>query len=77
MAEFMVDELDLTKFLAQLENGRYGIDEQLLATLQADDQIGAPGGFTLKCADEGHRTDCATRYGKQLNIILSLLTPNF
>lgn len=61
MVEFMVNDLDLTQFLAQLENGRYGVDEQLLATLQADDQIGAPGGFTYKCVDEGHRADCATR----------------
>lgn len=56
-----MNELNLIKFLGQLENGRYGVDEQLLATLQADDQIGAPGGFTMKCADEGRRTDFATR----------------
>ena len=58
----MLNELNLTKFLAQLENGMYAVDEQLLSTLQADDEIQTPGGFTQKCNDDGYGTDCITRY---------------
>ena len=71
----MLNELNLTKFLAQLENGMYAVDEQLLSTLQADDEIQTPGGFTQKCNDDGYGTDCITRYSYSERIATKIFCP--
>jgi hypothetical protein len=75
MVEFMLNELNLTKFLAQLENGMYAVDEQLLSTLQADDEIQTPGGFTQKCNDDGYGTDCITRYSYSKRLRQNFCSP--
>lgn len=46
--DFMLNELNLTKFLNNLE-GNYGIDEHFIASLQVSEALGLPGGFTDKC----------------------------
>lgn len=53
MVDFILGELNLTKAIDQIENGRYGIDEILFSTLNSHDAINAPGGFTQKCSKRG------------------------
>lgn len=60
MVNFMISELDLTKFLLQLE-GLFGVDELFIATINADDNLKAPGGFTYECLDRGISTTDITR----------------
>lgn len=35
--------------MSQLETDRYGVDEILLPSLQASDELQLPGGFTSEC----------------------------
>uniref|UniRef100_A0A914HUX7 Uncharacterized protein n=1 Tax=Globodera rostochiensis TaxID=31243 RepID=A0A914HUX7_GLORO len=51
MAEFIVNELDLTETVRRLESGDFGIDEILVPTLHAADALQAPGGFTRDCLE--------------------------
>uniref|UniRef100_A0A914C3N7 Uncharacterized protein n=1 Tax=Acrobeloides nanus TaxID=290746 RepID=A0A914C3N7_9BILA len=60
MVDFMLNELNLTKILAQLE-GRYGIDELLMPMLQATEELDVPGGFTRKCIERGIAVNDITR----------------
>jgi len=48
--DFIVDELYLDNFIAELEeNTSYGMDENLLSSINANDYLRAPGGFTSAC----------------------------
>ncbi|KAK0423982.1 hypothetical protein QR680_008444 [Steinernema hermaphroditum] len=51
-AVYMLDKLNLQIFIKQLELGSYGLDEMFMATLQADDYIGLPGGFYYGCIEK-------------------------
>lgn len=60
MVDFMLNELNLTKVLEQLE-GRYGIDELLWPMLQVTEELEIPGGFTRKCMENGISVNDITR----------------
>lgn len=62
MVEYIINELDLTIIIKQLEMKDYGIDEILFSTLESDENIGVPNGFTNACLDKGIEIDYVTRY---------------
>ncbi|VDD92601.1 unnamed protein product [Enterobius vermicularis] len=47
--EFLIDDLNPEIFLSRLDKIRYGNDEMLLPSLNSDDNINSPGGFTRHC----------------------------
>ncbi|VDK87524.1 unnamed protein product [Litomosoides sigmodontis] len=47
--KFVVDELNLTILLDKFDNLSYGVDEMLFPSLNSEDSLGAPGGFTRQC----------------------------
>lgn len=55
----MLTELNLTTLVNQLETDRYGVDEQLMPTLQTTDELGLPGGFTHACVDVTGPSKCS------------------
>ena len=61
MVDFMLNELNLTKYMAQQE-GHFAIDELFLSTLQATDELNSPGGFTHACLDRKIEVYHVTRY---------------
>jgi ribosomal protein S19 len=61
MVDFMLNELNLTKFMQQLEAKSYGIDEIMIPTLQVTDALDIPGGFTHACIDRGVKIQHITR----------------
>lgn len=62
MIEFMVHALNLTGILRQIETNRYGIDEIILPTLNSNDAINAPGGFTQDCLRRHKDVPYVSRY---------------
>jgi hypothetical protein len=63
MIDFMLHELDLIQLMLRIERSAKIVDgrdmykdELLLGTLNAEDAVGAPGGFTRHCLDEGVAT---------------------
>ncbi|KAH7730137.1 core-2/I-Branching enzyme family protein [Aphelenchoides avenae] len=62
MIEFMVNDLDLTGILKQIETSRYGIDEIVLPTLNSNDAVSAPGGFTQECLRRRKDVPYVSRY---------------
>jgi hypothetical protein len=61
MVDFMLLELNLTKFMQQLEAKSFAIDEIMIPTLQVTDALNVPGGFTHACIDRGVRVQHITR----------------
>ncbi|KAK6113327.1 Core-2/I-Branching enzyme family protein [Brugia pahangi] len=49
--EFVVDKLNLTILLDKFDRLSYGVDEMLFPSLNSEDSLGAPGGFTRQCID--------------------------
>ncbi|EJD76405.1 hypothetical protein LOAG_16642 [Loa loa] len=47
--EFVVDKLNLTILLDKFDRLSYGGDEMLFSSLNSEDSLGAPGGFTRQC----------------------------
>uniref|UniRef100_A0AC34QCH4 Phage major capsid protein n=1 Tax=Panagrolaimus sp. JU765 TaxID=591449 RepID=A0AC34QCH4_9BILA len=47
-ADYILDELNVTTFIKTLEQAKYGMDEDFMGTLNANEIIGMPGGFTLQ-----------------------------
>ena len=64
MVDFLLsDDLQLDGFIDELELDDYGMDEHFLATLNANDELRAPGGFTLLCLLRKHnQVSHITRY---------------
>uniref|UniRef100_A0A914N7U0 Uncharacterized protein n=1 Tax=Meloidogyne incognita TaxID=6306 RepID=A0A914N7U0_MELIC len=60
--EFIVNKLDLTKMLDQLDNWEYAGDEFFIQTLLASDDLKAPNAFTHKCIDQKINVPYVTRY---------------
>ncbi|ETN76423.1 Core-2/I-Branching enzyme [Necator americanus] len=52
--EWMVNTVDLTVLLDQLNTGKHGIDEVLIPTLQVSEIFDMPGRFTAECVKKGH-----------------------
>jgi hypothetical protein len=50
--DFIVENLDLTRYLEQLNSEKFGVDEYFLPPLNANEAIGAPGGYTTHCWKE-------------------------
>lgn len=51
--DFMLDQMNLNRLLAAFEWNTHGVDEQLMGTLNSNDAIDLPGGFTLHCLRKG------------------------
>ncbi|VDM46608.1 unnamed protein product [Toxocara canis] len=47
--DYIINKLNLTLSLSKLDKLGYGNDELLLPTLNMQDEIGVPGGFTRRC----------------------------
>ncbi|CAK5121274.1 unnamed protein product [Meloidogyne enterolobii] len=60
--EFVVNKLDLTKMLEQLDSWEYAGDEFFIQTLLASDDLKAPNAFTHKCIDQKINVPYVTRY---------------
>ncbi|KAH7726820.1 core-2/I-Branching enzyme family protein [Aphelenchoides avenae] len=50
---YILRELRPEGFIDQLETVRYGMDENFMSTLNSNEVLGVPGGFTTKCLEEG------------------------
>lgn len=61
MVDYMLNEMDITRLIDQVDTGGYGIDEIFMGSLNANDAIGVPGGFTMHCVDRGHFTNSPMR----------------
>lgn len=61
MIDFMLSELDMTQIMKQIEWKAYGIDEILMASLNAADAVEAPGGYTDYCIDHHKIESAVTR----------------
>lgn len=62
MVEFMTEILDLNGFITQLEaTSKYSMDELFVSSINSNDQLNAPGGFTKACLDRGFPVDGLTR----------------
>ncbi|RCN29618.1 hypothetical protein ANCCAN_24621 [Ancylostoma caninum] len=59
--DWMVNTVDLTKLLEQLNIPRLGVDEVLLPTLQVSEALDMPGRFTAACVKKGNVTGFITR----------------
>ncbi|CAB03539.2 Beta-1,3-galactosyl-O-glycosyl-glycoprotein beta-1,6-N-acetylglucosaminyltransferase 3 [Caenorhabditis elegans] len=59
--EWMFQKLDPSIFMHQLNQGRYGVDEQYFPILQANAEFGMPGHFTDECLQQGKTTEFITR----------------
>ncbi|KAI1732555.1 core-2/I-Branching enzyme domain-containing protein [Ditylenchus destructor] len=61
--DFILNELDTSRMLAQLETGACYIDEIFFQTLDGTDALQAPGGYTHACIDQGFAAAYVTRFG--------------
>lgn len=50
--DYILTKLNVTKLIQIIEEGVYGVDEIFSATLNANEIIGLPGGFTTQCLDK-------------------------
>lgn len=62
MVDFMINELDLTRIMKNIEWKAYGIDEILMGSINSNDAIEIPGGFTSHCLDQKKGDSSLTRY---------------
>ncbi|KAH7701777.1 Protein T14B4.9, partial [Aphelenchoides avenae] len=60
-SEYLTRSLNLDAFIDQLEQAEYGMDENMLSTLNSNEIVGLPGGFTTKCLDNGKPVWSVTR----------------
>ncbi|KAL3990911.1 Core-2/I-Branching enzyme family protein [Acanthocheilonema viteae] len=49
--KFVIDQLNLTILLDKFDSLSYGVDEMLFPSLNSEDSLAAPGGFTRQCID--------------------------
>ncbi|KAM3727599.1 Beta-1,3-galactosyl-O-glycosyl-glycoprotein beta-1,6-N-acetylglucosaminyltransferase [Dirofilaria immitis] len=47
--EFIIDKLNLTILLDKFDRLSYGVDEMIFSSLNSEDALDAPGGFTRQC----------------------------
>jgi hypothetical protein len=59
---FMMEELNLNRLLDAFEWNAHGVDEQLMGTLNSNDAIDLPGGFTLQCLRRGYEVSSLMRF---------------
>lgn len=60
--DYMFDELNLGTLMDALEWDVHGVDEQLMGSLNSNDAIDLPNGFTLQCLKKGYETGSLMRY---------------
>uniref|UniRef100_A0A7E4VYS2 PH domain-containing protein n=1 Tax=Panagrellus redivivus TaxID=6233 RepID=A0A7E4VYS2_PANRE len=60
--DYIFDELNLTNLVTNINTDTYGVDEILVSTLNSDDNIGLPGGFTRKCLGSKANVNTLTRH---------------
>lgn len=58
----MLDELNLNRLLDAFEWNAHGVDEQFIGTLNSNDAVGMPGGFTLHCLRKGYEVGSLMRW---------------
>uniref|UniRef100_A0AC34QT13 Uncharacterized protein n=1 Tax=Panagrolaimus sp. JU765 TaxID=591449 RepID=A0AC34QT13_9BILA len=59
--DFVFDELNVELFIRQLERKGFGVDELFWATLNVDETINLPGGFTRQCLEQNFSSKTSTR----------------
>ncbi|KAI1725994.1 core-2/I-Branching enzyme domain-containing protein [Ditylenchus destructor] len=62
MVNFIVNDLNVTQMILQLDDATFAVDEIFTQTLQATDALDAPGGFTHFCLDLGISVHHWTRF---------------
>ncbi|KAI6170637.1 N-acetyllactosaminide beta-1,6-N-acetylglucosaminyl-transferase, isoform C [Aphelenchoides bicaudatus] len=60
MIDFIMNELDLSQMMKQMEWGAYGIDEIIMGTLNSADAIDVPGGYSHYCTNRYNKSVYAT-----------------
>jgi hypothetical protein len=68
MIDFILTKMNLTGIINQIQQNAkvidgagMGKDELLFGTLNSEDRLAIPGGFTHKCIDERHKINSLTR----------------
>ncbi|KAK5983873.1 Core-2/I-Branching enzyme, partial [Trichostrongylus colubriformis] len=59
--EWLVNTVNLTTLLAQINEQPFGVDEILIQSLQVTDELEMPGRFTYECLRQGKNTDFISR----------------
>uniref|UniRef100_A0A7E4VH78 Ubiquitinyl hydrolase 1 n=1 Tax=Panagrellus redivivus TaxID=6233 RepID=A0A7E4VH78_PANRE len=59
--DYIVDVLNTSTLIENLEKVSYGMDENFFATLNGNEGIDLPGGFSTLCLDNGVHTQSITR----------------
>lgn len=49
----MLDQLNLDNLMTAFEWNTHGVDELLIGSLNANDAVDLPGGFSLQCLKKG------------------------
>uniref|UniRef100_A0A7E4VVT0 Glycosyltransferase family 92 protein n=1 Tax=Panagrellus redivivus TaxID=6233 RepID=A0A7E4VVT0_PANRE len=65
--DFVFEELNVDRLVRRLEQRHFGVDELFWGTLNADDGLQLPGGFTQKCLVKRSKVYMATRFTVWLN----------
>ncbi|KAI6186012.1 Beta-1,3-galactosyl-O-glycosyl-glycoprotein beta-1,6-N-acetylglucosaminyltransferase 3 [Aphelenchoides besseyi] len=53
MVDFLINEINLPNVINNFEWKAYGVDEQLIGSLNAADAVDVPGGYTRHCYEKG------------------------
>lgn len=59
--DYMLDEMNLDTLMDALEWDVHGVDEQLIGTLNSNDAVEMPNGFTLQCLKKGYEAESLMR----------------
>uniref|UniRef100_A0AC34GYC6 Nucleotide-diphospho-sugar transferase domain-containing protein n=1 Tax=Panagrolaimus sp. ES5 TaxID=591445 RepID=A0AC34GYC6_9BILA len=59
--DFVLDELNVFKFIEKIEEKKFGVDELFWGTLNADEALQLPGGYTQNCIVNDTKVFMATR----------------
>uniref|UniRef100_A0A7E4VIJ2 Beta-1,3-galactosyl-O-glycosyl-glycoprotein beta-1,6-N-acetylglucosaminyltransferase 4 n=1 Tax=Panagrellus redivivus TaxID=6233 RepID=A0A7E4VIJ2_PANRE len=60
-ADYIIDVLNTSTLIENLEKSKYGMDEHFISTLNSNEGLDLPGGFTTKCFEKGIGTPHVTR----------------
>uniref|UniRef100_A0A7I4Y5E6 Core-2/I-Branching enzyme n=1 Tax=Haemonchus contortus TaxID=6289 RepID=A0A7I4Y5E6_HAECO len=59
--EWLVNTVNLTTLISQINEQPFGVDEILIQSLQITDELDMPGRFTSECLKQGKNTDFISR----------------
>ncbi|KJH43301.1 hypothetical protein DICVIV_10686 [Dictyocaulus viviparus] len=75
--DWMVNTVDLSTLLDQLNLDRLGVDEVFIPSLQVSEDFDMPGRFTKECVQKGHILDSITRAEIWVYSTVPCLTRNY